>query len=105
MSSSNYDLMLVAGDHANVDMADDEKDSRKTVLTNEYFEVATLICGSGEFEAVQIIYFDHVKNAAEPSSSAPLADGDHSIYAETDGSVFTIVDCKLIIPLKLLKLP
>lgn len=57
-------LMVVAGDHANNDMAGDEEDSWKTVLTNEGFEVECVLKGLGEIEAVQNIYSDHVKEAA-----------------------------------------
>ncbi|MCM1023065.1 MAG: sirohydrochlorin cobaltochelatase [Prevotella sp.] len=56
-------LMVVAGDHANNDMAGDEEDSWKTVLTNEGFEVECVLKGLGEIEAVQNIYADHVKDA------------------------------------------
>ena len=87
-------LMVVAGDHANNDMAGDEEDSWKTVLEGEGFEVVPLIRGLGELEAIQKIYVDHVSNAAALSGAA-VADGEYSITAETDGSMFKIVDCKL----------
>ncbi len=90
-------LMVVAGDHANNDMAGDEDDSWKTVLTNEGFEVVTLIRGLGELDAIQKIYVDHVKNAAALSVTAAPADGEYSISTETDGSMFKIVDCKLTV--------
>ncbi len=88
-------LMVVAGDHANNDMAGDEDDSWKTVLTNEGFEVVTLIRGLGELDTIQKMYVDHVKNAKPLSAAAAVADGEYSIAAETDGSMFKIVDCKL----------
>ncbi|MCR5263303.1 MAG: sirohydrochlorin cobaltochelatase [Clostridiales bacterium] len=56
-------LMVVAGDHANNDMAGDEDDSWKVILQNEGFEVVTLIRGLGEIAAVRDVYVDHVKNA------------------------------------------
>ena len=56
-------LMVVAGDHANNDMAGDEDDSWKVILQNEGFEVVTLIRGLGELPAVCAVYVDHVKNA------------------------------------------
>lgn len=87
-------LMVVAGDHANNDMAGDEEDSWKTILTNEGFEVVPVLRGLGEIEAVQKIFVDHVKNAAELSGAA-LADGEYTITAETDASMFKIVDCRL----------
>jgi sirohydrochlorin cobaltochelatase len=56
-------LMVVAGDHANNDMAGDEEDSWKTILQNEGFEVVTVIHGLGEIPDVCAVYVDHVKNA------------------------------------------
>ena len=56
-------LMVVAGDHANNDMAGDEEDSWKTILQNEGFEVVPVLRGLGQIEAVQAVYVDHVKNA------------------------------------------
>ena len=41
-------LMMVAGDHANNDMAGDEEDSHKTILQKEGFKVNTYIHGIGE---------------------------------------------------------
>ena len=56
-------LMVVAGDHANNDMAGDEEDSWKTILEGEGFEVVPVIQGLGQIEAIQAVYVDHVKNA------------------------------------------
>ena len=56
-------LMVVAGDHANNDMAGDEDDSWKVILQNEGFEVVTVIEGLGQIPAVQAVYVDHVANA------------------------------------------
>jgi len=56
-------LMVVAGDHANNDMAGDEEDSWKTILQNEGFEVVPVLRGLGQIEAIQAVYVDHVKNA------------------------------------------
>lgn len=58
-------LMVVAGDHANNDMAGDEEDSWKSVLTAEGFEVECVLKGLGEIKAVQDIYSDHVKDAVK----------------------------------------
>ena len=92
-------LMVVAGDHANNDMAGDEEDSWKTILTKEGFEVFPILRGLGEIEAIQAIYVDHVKNAeplsdASGSGAAP-ADGEYSITVDSDSSMFKIVDCRL----------
>ena len=56
-------LMVVAGDHANNDMAGDEEDSWKVILQNEGFEVVPVLKGLGQIEAVRAVYVDHVKNA------------------------------------------
>lgn len=58
-------LMVVAGDHANNDMAGDEDGSWKTTFENEGFEVECLLKGLGEIEAVQNIYVSHVKEAID----------------------------------------
>lgn len=55
-----HPLMVVAGDHANNDMAGDEEDSWKSLLEAEGFEVVTVIEGLGQNEAIQQIYVDHV---------------------------------------------
>ena len=56
-------LMVVAGDHANNDMAGDEDDSWKTLMTNEGFQVTPVLKGLGEIEAIQQIYVQHVADA------------------------------------------
>lgn len=56
-------LMVVAGDHANNDMASDEEDSWKSVFEKDGFEVECVLKGLGEFEEIQNIYVDHVKTA------------------------------------------
>jgi cobalamin biosynthesis Co2+ chelatase CbiK len=57
--------MVVAGDHANNDMAGDEEDSWKTILKGEGFTVNTYLHGLGENAKYQDIYVDHVKTAIE----------------------------------------
>ena len=52
-------MMMVAGDHANNDMAGDEEDSHKTILTKEGFKVNTYIHGLGENKAVQKMFVNH----------------------------------------------
>jgi sirohydrochlorin cobaltochelatase len=56
-------LMVVAGDHANNDMAGDEEDSWKSRFTNEGYEVECLIQGLGQYEAIRQIYVEHTQNA------------------------------------------
>ncbi|MBP2649901.1 MAG: Sirohydrochlorin cobaltochelatase [Firmicutes bacterium] len=58
-------LMLVAGDHANEDMAGDNKESFKSQLIQAGFSVETYIHGLGENSAIQDIYVQHVKDAIE----------------------------------------
>lgn len=58
-------FMLVAGDHAKNDMAGDEDDSAKTVLTKAGFKVETYLHGLGENSGIQNIYVQHVKDAIE----------------------------------------
>lgn len=58
-------LMVVAGDHANNDMAGDEDDSWKTVLTNEGYEVECVLEGLGQVEAIQDIYVAHTQAAID----------------------------------------
>lgn len=58
-------LMVVAGDHANNDMAGDEEDSWKTVLENEGYEVKCLLRGLGENEEIRKIYVDHAQAAID----------------------------------------
>ncbi|SHI10494.1 sirohydrochlorin cobaltochelatase [Sporanaerobacter acetigenes] len=55
-------FMLVAGDHANNDMAGDGKDSWKSILLKEGFQVATYIKGLGEIESIQELFVSNLKN-------------------------------------------
>lgn len=54
-------LMVVAGDHANNDMAGDEDDSWKSLFeaSGNFDNVDTQIAGLGEIEAIQDIYVAH----------------------------------------------
>ena len=56
-------VMMVAGDHANNDMAGDEEDSHKSVLKKAGFEVDTYLHGLGENKAIRDLYVAHA-NAA-----------------------------------------
>lgn len=57
-------LMVVAGDHANNDMAGDG-DSWKTALEAEGYEVECVIQGLGEDEAIRQIYVEHAQAAVD----------------------------------------
>jgi len=111
-------LMVVAGDHANNDMAGDDADSWKSQFTDAGFEVTTLIEGLGQNPAIQQMYVQHAKEAMDNATSgtgtddsgetapasAPaaaevageqIADGDYPINATTNSSMFKIVDVQL----------
>ena len=53
-------FMSVAGDHAKNDMAGDEDDSWKSILTKDGYEVAIIMKGTAEFEEFVDIWVDHV---------------------------------------------
>lgn len=58
-------LMVVAGDHANNDMAGGEEDSWKTALEAEGYDVECVIKGLGELPAIRSIYVEHTRAALE----------------------------------------
>ena len=58
-------LMVVAGEHANNDMASDEDDSWKTAFTNAGYEVECVLRGLGENEEIRKLYVEHAKAAIE----------------------------------------
>nr|WP_242848113.1 sirohydrochlorin cobaltochelatase [Ruminococcus sp. HUN007] len=58
-------LMVVAGDHANNDMAGDEEDSWKSVFEAAGYKVECVLRGLGENEAIRQIYVDHAKEAID----------------------------------------
>ena len=56
-------MMVVAGDHANNDMAGDEEDSWKTVLTDAGYEVVCVLEGLGQVPEIQQLYVEHAQAA------------------------------------------
>ena len=58
-------LMVVAGDHANNDMAGDEEDSWKSQIDAEGYEVECILKGLGELPAIQDIYVAHTQAAID----------------------------------------
>ena len=54
-------LMLVAGDHALNDMAGDEADSWKSILTREGYAVECIMQGLGVLPGVQDLYRQHLR--------------------------------------------
>lgn len=59
--------MVVAGDHANNDMAGDDDDSWKSQFeaSKAFDSVESQIAGLGEIDAIQQIYVAHTKAAIE----------------------------------------
>lgn len=100
-------LMVVAGDHANNDMAGAEEDSWKSVLEKEGYQVECILEGLGQIPAIQQIYVDHVGAAiadgtaftgvevAATEVGAELENGTYSVEVESSSSMFKIVDAKL----------
>lgn len=58
-------LMIVAGDHANNDMAGDEEDSWKTEFENAGYEVTCILRGLGELPEIQQILVEHAQKAID----------------------------------------
>ena len=58
-------LMVVAGDHANNDMAGDDKDSWVTKFKAAGFDVKPVLRGLGQIYDIQKIYLEHVKAAID----------------------------------------
>jgi sirohydrochlorin cobaltochelatase len=60
-------MMIVAGDHATNDMAGDEADSWKNVLTKAGFDVEIILEGLGSNNQFADLFIDHIKDAAKAS--------------------------------------
>jgi sirohydrochlorin cobaltochelatase len=58
-------FMIVAGDHANNDMAGDEDDSWKMVIQDKGIKVIPVTKGIGENPAIAAIYVNHIKDVAK----------------------------------------
>lgn len=58
-------FMLVAGDHANNDLAGDDEDSLKNVMKNDGYDVKCVVKGLGEMPSFQKMFVEHAKNAKE----------------------------------------
>ena len=82
-------LMVVAGDHANNDMAGDDEDSWKSqfVASGNFENVDTQIAGLGRIEAVDQLYVDHTKAAIDSiGSTDESADSDAAADTEADSA-------------------
>ena len=95
--------MVVAGDHANNDMAGDDGDSWKSLFKAAgYFDkVDTQIAGLGEIPEIQQIYVAHTKAAIESlgdavtssdavTATSALEDGTYTAKFNTDSSMFHV---------------
>ena len=58
-------LMVVAGDHANNDMAGDDPDSWKSTFEAAGYEVVPVVRGLGELEDIQKLYVQHAQAAID----------------------------------------
>ena len=99
-------LMVVAGDHANNDMAGDDEDSWKSMFnaSGAFDKVDCQIEGLGRIDAVKDLYVAHtaaalkVANATATdasstdaaSSATDLADGEYQVKFTTDSSMFKV---------------
>ena len=95
-------LMVVAGDHANNDMAGDEDDSWKSMFTasGAFDSVDCQIAGLGRIDAVKELYVAHTKAAldslgdvsskADTEKKTDLADGTYKAKFVTDSSMFHV---------------
>ena len=91
-------LMVVAGDHANNDMAGDDEDTWKSMFTasGKFDTVDCQIAGLGRIEDIQKLYVDHTAAALQfdgekkNSDAADLADGTYQVTFKTDSSMFHI---------------
>lgn len=119
-------MMIVAGDHANNDMADEnDPESWYSVFSAAGLAVDCQINGLGELPEIQQLLVEHAKNAkplsdtgitsqpnpenpdnedldkepAEPEAPAApaLADGVYTIEVESDSSMFRVTACELTV--------
>ena len=79
-------LMVVAGDHANNDMAGDDDDSWKSMFeaSGEFDSVDCQIEGLGRIEAVEDLYVEHTKAAIDSLGTDAEATTDDADAEATD---------------------
>jgi sirohydrochlorin cobaltochelatase len=105
-------MMIVAGDHANNDMADEkDPESWYSVFTAAGLEVQCELKGLGELKEIQDLLAAHARDAkplgdtgigVEPNPDNPdgktaLADGVYAIQVECEQSMFKIDRCTLTV--------
>lgn len=96
-------LMVVAGDHANNDMAGNEEDSWKSMFnaSGKFDSVDTQIAGLGEIESIQSIYIEHTAavinkdtdKESKTETTGPktaLEDGTYTAEFTTDSGMFHV---------------
>ncbi len=95
-------LMVVAGDHANNDMAGDDEDSWLSMFTasGSFESITVQVAGLGGIEAIQDIYVEHTAQAIASlglaaaqetvSNDSALKDGVYEADFDTDSSMFHV---------------
>ena len=96
-------LMVVAGDHANNDMAGSEEDSWKSVLEKEGYKVTCVIEGLGQYEAIQNLYVQHLQTAISSGevfsgieedemtgNAEAVSAGTYDVQVESSSSMFKV---------------
>ena len=95
-------LMVVAGDHANNDMAGDDEDSWKSQFeaSGAFDKIDTQIAGLGEISSIQDLYVAHTKAAMDGNDAAvseeseetagTLEDGTYEAEFDTDSGMFHV---------------
>ncbi len=92
-------LMVVAGDHANNDMAGEEEDSWKSMFTasGNFKEIETQVAGLGRIVSIQDLYVAHTATAMEGEADAASGrkaqagvpeDGVYTADFDTDSGMF-----------------
>ena len=104
-------LMVVAGDHANNDMAGDEDGSWKKEFEKAGYEVECLLRGLGENEDIRKLYAEHAKAAMEGGEelkeskagdtkeikAEDLKDGSYELDVDSSSDMFNIEKCSLTV--------
>lgn len=95
-------LMVVAGDHANNDMAGDDDDSWKSQFeaSGAFDSIDTQIAGLGQIPVIQDLYVSHTHAAMEElgtsvasssdTATAALEDGTYEAEFKTDSGMFHV---------------
>ena len=95
-------LMVVAGDHANNDMAGDDDDSWKSQFeaSGVFDSIETQIAGLGQIPVIQDLYVSHTHAAMEElgtsatsssdTTDAVLEDGTYEAEFKTDSGMFLV---------------